>query len=117
MPNVPLGHKYNDEIVNVGVDTVTGEIATTGGPLASGNPVVHPSHPAAQKAMQDNKTGPYSDEVDNTLPSEGTEPPSIENKPEQPIVVVPPTVVPPTDAKPEPVAVIPGPAVTGTPIT
>ena len=42
-----------------GIDVVTGEPATTGGPYASPNPVKPFGDPRAEEAMQRNKTGSY----------------------------------------------------------
>lgn len=43
-----------------GIDVVTGEPATTGGPYASPNPVKPFGHPLAVEAQRRNKTGPFA---------------------------------------------------------
>ncbi|HEY1646273.1 MAG TPA: hypothetical protein VGF75_08020 [Candidatus Saccharimonadales bacterium] len=62
MPKVPLQSSIK------GIDIVTGEPATTGGPYASPNPVKPFNHPDAIEAQRRNKTGPFKD---SSAPKEG----------------------------------------------
>ena len=64
-----MGIPINSE-ANWGIDTITGQPATTGGPLASGNPVKPASHPIAIEAMKRNKTGPYAERSEDGSSSE-----------------------------------------------